>query len=244
MQTTANKPIIGIPLGMKDSTFSRHPHYAMEALYFEAVSLCGGIPQALTYQAEHFDHYMANVDGVLIPGGSFASPTHWYEEEVPTLPEASAWSDFYLKVTEHCLSHKKPVLGICAGMQFLACVAGGQMTVDIQQKITTKIDHLNGAPKEENAHHVTLLKGSKLHQITGLETFAVNSAHREAVTQLGTNTTASAHCTEDGCIEAIEVEDHPFAIGVQWHPEFFTKDQNSPHYQLIKAFINETKHNK
>lgn len=228
---------IGIPLGMKDSSFSRVPHYAMEQNYFDAVAQLGALPVPLIYNEETLEDYLNMVDGVLIPGGSFASPVSWYEEDIPELEEATAWSDFYKKITAICLQKNIPVLGICAGMQFLACVSGGKMTVNVQEKTQTTVDHLNGAPKEEYAHKVTVHKDSLLYRITGEEVFQVNSAHTEAVTQVANNTTVSAWCTEDKCIEAIEIKNHPFALGVQWHPEFFINNPYSPHYKIMKAFI-------
>jgi putative glutamine amidotransferase len=236
-----SKPKIGIPLGMKQTTFSRLPHYAMEQNYFDAITKLGGIPIAIPYETENFLYYISMIDGILLPGGSFSSPNDWYLNETPTLPKASMWSDFYEKITETSLSQKIPILAICAGMQFLACKTGGKMTVDIHTHLNTDIDHLNGAPKEKCAHHVTLNKNSKLYEITGLEKFSVNSAHTEAVISTGEQTTVSANCMEDGCIEALEIQNHPFAIGVQWHPEFFLDDTTSPHYKIMKAFINATK---
>ena len=42
--------------------------------------------------------------------------------------------------------------------------------------------------------------------------------HHQAIDRLGAGLTASAW-SDDGLVEAAEVEDHPFALGVQWHPE-------------------------
>lgn len=235
------KPIIGIPLGMKETTFSRLPHYAMEKNYFDAISTLGAIPLPLIYNDENYDSYINMVDGILIPGGSFSSPTKWYEEQNAELPKAQEWSHFYEKLTHTALEKNIPVLGICAGMQFLACVSGAVMTKNVHKKLNTNIDHLNGAPKEAYAHSVTLNKQSKLFNITQEETFDVNSAHTEAVIQVNGEAKVCASCTEDGCIEAIEIPSHKFAIGVQWHPEFFINDKNSPHYKIMKAFINATK---
>jgi len=235
------KPVIGIPLGMKESSFSRLPHYAMEKNYFDAVSTLGGTPIALTYNIENYDDYLNMIDGILLPGGSFSSPTEWYEEQSAELPKAQSWSNFYKKLTQSALEKNIPILGICAGMQFLACVPGATMTKNVHQKLNTNIDHLNGAPKEEFSHSVTVNKKSKLFEITQIESFEVNSAHTEAVTAVKGQTVVSATCSEDECIEAIEIPSHKFAIGVQWHPEFFINDKNSPHYKIMKAFIDATK---
>jgi putative glutamine amidotransferase len=47
---------------------------------------------------------------------------------------------------------------------------------------------------------------------------AVNSTHHQAVSRAGSGVLVSAWAP-DGVVEAIELPDHPFALGVQWHPE-------------------------
>lgn len=234
------KPRIGIPLGSKETTFSRLPHYAMEKNYFDAITKLGGLPIALPYAEENFDEYIQMVDGILLPGGSFASPQHWYTQGTAQLPEACTWSNFLEKVTRTAVDKKIPVLGICAGMQFLSCVNGAKMTINVAHTLNSPLDHLNGKPKEERYHLVKVEKGTLLHDITDMDEFMVNSAHTEAVVSLSESLKQNA-TAEDGCIEAVEVLNHPFALGVQWHPEFFTEDETSPDFKLMKAFIDVTK---
>lgn len=235
-----NKPIIGIPLGNKESTFSRHPHYAMEKNYFDVITELGGIPLPLPYNEDNFDAYLSMVDGILIPGGSFASPKNWYEENAIELTPAGDWSSFYEKLTKAAIERKIPTLGICAGMQFIACVNGGKMTVNAMENLPTKIDHLNGSDKEFICHKALINEGTLLHKITGTLEIDVNSAHKEAVTSVTGDVNICAQA-EDGCIEAVEVVNHPFALGVQWHPEFFCDDAENPHYKIMKALIDAAK---
>jgi putative glutamine amidotransferase len=63
----------------------------------------------------------------------------------------------------------------------------------------------------------------------------VNTSHHQAVKDPAPsfNVTAKAN---DGVIEAIEAKDHPFAVGVQWHPEILYR-KDAPAAALFKALI-------
>tara|TARA_R110000868_G_scaffold262401_1_gene520994 strand:+ start:167738 stop:168529 length:792 start_codon:yes stop_codon:yes gene_type:complete len=234
------KARIGIPLGSKDTSFSRLPHYAMEKNYFDAITKLGGLPIPLPYNDENFEEYLGMIDGILLPGGSFASPTKWYDEDGIELVKAGTWSHFYEKITKTAIERNIPILGICAGMQFLSGVTGGKMTTNVMKNLPTTIDHLNGADKEFTCHKAHIKSGTLLHKITNTLEIDVNSAHTEAVTSVGAGVIISAKA-EDGCIEAIELVNHPFALGVQWHPEFFCDNPEDPHYKIMKALINVSK---
>ena len=62
----------------------------------------------------------------------------------------------------------------------------------------------------------------------------VNSAHHQSVKKLGENFTASAFASDE-IIEAIEHTQHPWCIGIQWHPEFLITDAD---IAIVKDFIN------
>ena len=73
------------------------------------------------------------------------------------------------------------------------------------------------ASRSEISHKVLVAKGSILSSITGSSLYT-NSFHHQAVDSLGKGLVPTAR-TSDGIIEAIELSAHPFALGVQWHPE-------------------------
>ena len=67
----------------------------------------------------------------------------------------------------------------------------------------------------------------------------VNSLHHQAVDNVGENLVVSA-VSEDGFVEAIELNNHPFCIAVQWHPEHMSK--NDPLQQnLFNEFVKNCK---
>ena len=63
----------------------------------------------------------------------------------------------------------------------------------------------------------------------------VNSAHHQAISALAERLTVTARCHGDGIIEAVELPDHPFFVGVQWHPERYFDGETSRN--LFAAFV-------
>ncbi len=68
--------------------------------------------------------------------------------------------------------------------------------------------------------------------------FEANPAYREALEANGMDITGESH----GLIEAVEVVDHPWFLGVQFHPEFTSRLQNAN--PSIKAFVEASYKNK
>ena len=85
--------------------------------------------------------------------------------------------------------------------------------------------------KQGRRHNVEVEANTRLFEILGQPEIQVNTYHREALVSVGEGTTISAR-SDDGLIEAIELPNKRFAIGVQWHPERDDLPQDS----IIQAF--------
>jgi putative glutamine amidotransferase len=135
------------------------------------------------------------------------------------------------------LAAGKPILGICGGMQLLNVVFGGTLHQHLPEVIVNKdAPAVNHSPKMRaflTAHNVTLIPGTKLFTFSSTMSCGVNSVHHQAVDRLGAGLKANA-LSDDTLIEAFESEDHPFVMGVQWHPEFLLSDLD---INLFKTFI-------
>lgn len=234
-----SKPIIGITLDFDEKgSFSERPYYALARFYFEAITAAGGLPVGLAVGSTLPEELLSAVDGVLASGGYYSCPPSWYGE-------TSQEDDLPFKYTaekeliEATLASDTPLFGICAGMQMISVCKGATLHRDVHKAIQTPIDHIN-PPKEELAHPVSLKEGTKLAEILGVKEIQVNTSHREALKTVPACVVTSA-TAPDGVVEAIELSDKPFALGVQWHPEMFCDDENSPHFKLMKAFVNACK---
>lgn len=229
-----NKPIIGITLDFSEGGgFSQRPYYAVRTSYFDVVSKAGGVPIAIPFEPSHIERYLEMVDGLLIPGGDFALKDDWYiDNEGPAFP-VSPRLEFDIQIIKKALAREIPLLGVCAGMQSLAAINGAKLSSTISNFSNRALNHLDEIAAESYAHSVTVKKGSLLHKIVDVDSFEVNSRHREGVVETPDNVIVTA-TADDGVIEAIEIAGKDFALGVQWHPEFFNGDKN---FEIIKALV-------
>jgi putative glutamine amidotransferase len=231
------KPIIGITLDyQKEGSFSKRPHYAIREGYFSAVIAAGGLPIGIPHEENLIDEYLSKVNALVIPGGDFGLDPDWYIEGEKPAFEASPRLKFDVEIITKALEKNIPLLGICAGMQILACMHGCKMSSKIQNYSSMNRNHLNEVPAENYAHAIFVDKGTTLHKIVGDKMMA-NSRHTEGVVKLSDKVQLAGK-SDDGIIEAIEIPNKKFALGVQWHPEFFADDANA---DIIRALINEAK---
>jgi putative glutamine amidotransferase len=76
-----------------------------------------------------------------------------------------------------------------------------------------------------NLHEVIILKNTLLHNIIKKEKILVNSRHNSSIKN--TEYTINAK-SKDKIIEALELKNHKFYLGLQWHPEnLYDIDSNS-----------------
>jgi len=230
-----NRPVIGILLDYEASgSFSKRPHYALRTAYFDAVWKAGGLPVGIPYIEDARDAYLTALDGLIVPGGFYPFPSEVYGR--PANGEAvHPRYAFERTLMTDALERDLPTLGICAGMQVMAVARGATVYDDIAEELDCVVDHLNEKPAEEHAHTVAVADGTRLHAIAGTSEIAVNTAHNEALKDIPDGIVVSARAP-DGIVEAIELPDRRFAIGVQWHPEFFL-DDGDPNFHLFKHLV-------
>ena len=121
---------------------------------------------------------------------------------------------------------KKPVLGICKGLQIINIYFGGDMIQDLPSaQIHSYIDG-------DQFHPTQIEKGSYLYKLYGTS-LTVNSAHHQGIGRLG-KSLFSVQKSQDGIIEAIAHESLPI-LGVQWHPERMEDPVSIP---LFQYFLN------
>ena len=217
------KPLIGITLDEEDTqTYSKYPWYAARKNYSESIEKAGGVSIFLPSNSQEIEYYLKLVDGLVITGGDFDIDPSLYGEsnickEIKTKKNRT---NFEFSITEAAISEKKPLLGICGGQQLINVVLGGTLIQHIPDYINNNlIKHEQPNPRDEPSHYVKIEKNTKLYKITNSAKMFVNSAHHQAVKTLGRNLVANSY-SEDGIIEGIEAIDHPFCLGIQWHPEF------------------------
>ncbi len=214
------KPVIGVTLDSEAAGgWSKFPWYALRQNYADAVFAAGGLPMALAHH-DAAAAYLDAIDALVVTGGAFdVDPALYGDAErhgrVTLKTDRTAAE---LALVQGALARDLPVLGICGGQQLLAVALGGSLIQHIPDSVEGALPHEQPNPRDEPGHPVAVVPGSLLHRIVGGTTMRVNSSHHQAVRDPGR---ASVNATApDGVIEGIELAEHRFCLGVQWHPEF------------------------
>lgn len=217
------KPIIGITLDSEIGGYSRYPWYVIRHNYVNAIVAAGGIPLLLPYAYDLLEDYASRIDGLLIPGGFFDICPSYYGEAVAhdTVKVNPERTKFEFAITQLAKDQRKPILGICGGMQLMNVIFGGTLIQHIPAEVEDCLAHEQPNPRHEAGHDIEIVAETLLHRIAGEQnSAAVNSAHHQAVRKVAPNFIINSKAS-DGVIEGIELASpDQFAMGLQWHPEF------------------------
>jgi putative glutamine amidotransferase len=210
--------------------------------YIDAVIHAGGVPflVPLTTAAPVLHRLYALADGILFAGGNDPDPALYNEPISEQVTDISRLRDTVeMQLLAWTLADKKPLLGICRGMQLLNVYFGGTLYQDIPTDLPHASDH-NSSTKRRSlkdiAHILKVKDGSKLAEILGGTTIGANTHHHQAIKKLGTSLYANAW-SEDGMIEGIELAGNSFVIGVQAHPESLEAQTEQKWQKIFKAFV-------
>jgi putative glutamine amidotransferase len=220
-------PTIAVTLGFTD-----YGDYLGIALSRPLLAV-GAMPVMLPYLDEPGARGAAldAADGLLLGFGRDLEPARYGAEPHPAMTAVSPLrDDFELAIAIEALDRDLPVLGICRGMQVLNVALGGTLYRDRSEYPPAAREHPGGdwalwdrvcdaalglGPAVEHpSHAITVAPGSRLHAALG-EHATVNSYHHQAIDRLGRDVEAVA-CAPDGIVEAVELPEREFVLGVQW----------------------------
>jgi putative glutamine amidotransferase len=200
--------------------------------YSLSVNRAGGMALILPPDdvlAEGPDEVLDMLDGLILAGGSDIDPAAYGAQPHPetgtTWPERDR---FELGLGTRALERDMPVLGVCRGMEMLNVIQGGTLNQHLGLELHR---HTPGVFTD---HRVQLEAGSLAARVVGAETTEVKSAHHQGVEELGEGVVVTGHA-DDGVVEAIELPDRSFAVGVLWHPE---EDERS---RVVGSLVSEAR---
>ncbi len=239
-------PRIAIPM-----PHSADAEYGERAIpqYERAVALVGGEPVRvpLDRTADEVNKLIESCDGVLLPGSNAdVDPARFHAERSPRTAAADPRRDAVDNLLlDDAYRLRKPVLGICYGLQTLNVYRAGSLVQHIPDFLPAetrgKVNHEAGK-KMAIAHDVEIDPGSKLAEIVGAEVrgplvLPVNSSHHQSADAIGDGLRIVARCTADGIIEALEgtAPDH-FVLAVQWHPER-SAEEDAASRAILRALL-------
>lgn len=159
----------------------------------------------------------ATADAVLVLGGGDVDPAvYGGEGPVPDAYGVDRRADLYtLDLLRRTLDRDVPLLAVGRGSQLLNLACGGTLVPDLGAGHGHRREPGNPMCPEEQ---VVLTPGSRLAGVLGAQRLTVRSDHHQAVDVVASRLRVAA-VAEDGVVEATEHRDHPWAVGVQWHPE-------------------------
>lgn len=229
----AEHPLIGVT-GFFTSN-EGVPRVELRLAYADAIQRAGGTPLIIppVGAERELRRVLTMVDGLVVSGGDDfdmerlgRGATHSAATKTPGFKQ-----DLDLRLVELALEQGIPLLGICYGMQAMVLA---DPTSDLLQHLP---DDRPGCQDHggRTRHPVNVTPGSKLARLLGVERVDVISSHHQAIGEPGERWAATAH-DDEGLIEAIEARfEHPFAVGVQWHPE--AAPEGTPHDRLFRGLV-------
>lgn len=229
------KPLIGITTFNGKNDYGR-PISGVQHTYIRAVTQAGGLPVMIPaiMDEEDRNELYSRLQGVLFSGGGDIDIKYFNGEDHPEIADVDDVRDTTeLSLLAQSVADGKPFLAICRGVQVMNVALGGTLYTHIPDQFKTIIEH----SQDEFTtliHPVNIDEDSRLAEIFGETLLNVNSLHHQGLKDVASSLKVVGHAP-DGLIEAVELPGHPYAMGVQWHPEWLT-DQPVMR-RLFKSFV-------
>ena len=231
------RPFIGVNADFVAAGKLHSAHVRLHAGYLDTVVAAGGLPLIIPplNKGDELDALLDKCDGVVIGGGLDLDPRR---SNLPThnavVPMAARREESDRLLLRRVLDRKMPLLAVGVGMQQLNVMQGGTLFLHLPEEMPKSLPHFDptGGP---HRHIVLLEPKTRIDDIYGGGEIRVNSAHHQAVRQVGAGLRAGAR-SPDGVIEAVEsTAPGWFCVGVQWHPE--SDSASALDMQLFEAFV-------
>jgi putative glutamine amidotransferase len=168
--------------------------------------------------AEAPDQLLDRIDALILAGGSDVDPASYGAEPDPeTIGNRPERDRFEIALARRAIERDMPMLGVCRGAQILNVARGGTLVQHIPDALGHEGHRVR--PGVFGDHEVRLEPGSLAARVAGAERLAVKSHHHQGLGELGEGLVPTGWSVGDDLVEAVELPNAGFALGVLWHPE-------------------------
>lgn len=231
------KPRIGVTTSFNEIS----EEAVLKESYILAVTGSGGFPVPLAPigDLKILLELSRSLDGIILTGGPDVDPSHYGEAPHENLGEVCPRRDAAeLMLVREMYNVKKPILGICRGLQVINVALGGTLYQDIPSCVGAS-GHSQDTPADMGSHEVQILGDTILHKLFGETHVMTNSFHHQCVKDIAPGFKMAA-AAPDGVLEAMESADPGrYCVAVQWHPERMIKTDRR-HLKIFADFIAQT----
>ena len=187
--------------------------------YVRAVEKAGGVAVPIVPGRATPERVLDDLDALVLTGGGDVDPEFYRREAHPKTDGIDRARDqFEIDLVRRVRHEGLPTLCVCRGLQVLNVAFDGTLTQHLPDDVGDGVPHV-GAQGQDGVHAVDVEAGSHLARILGATRTSPASSHHQAIADLGHGLRVVARSPDDGVVEAVEAEGHPWLIGVQWHPE-------------------------
>ncbi len=231
-------PIILITAGTIISP-TGNEQWALNFSFQKRITEAGGIPM-LALNVNCAEAYAEIADGLLLSGGKDINPALYHQEtKFDSVVIDPNRDELEWALVKAFMDKKKPIFGICRGIQTINTYFGGTLYQDIPTE-------LGGNHSKGVNHMVTMAPDSLLGKMFG-DSMMINSYHHQVIDEVALGFVATAWSDANGheIIEAIEHETLP-VWGVQWHPEKMSGEDTNPvecvdSFPMFQYFVDQCK---
>lgn len=212
-----SRPVIGVTTYLERARFGVWDVEAavLHRDYLDSVVRAGGNPVLLPPVGQWDVEAIGFLDGLVLAGGADVDPARYGAARDPrTGPACPDRDDAELALVRAALERDLPLLGVCRGMQVLNVALGGTLRQHVGGH--------NPAPAVFARTGIAVAAGTALAAVVGGHT-TVHCHHHQALDELGKGLEVVA-VAADGVVEAVELPEARFALGVQSHPETDRED--------------------
>ncbi len=230
------RPIVGIATQTLEAVPGKLPPcWIMGQRYVRVLTSIGAVPWLIPLlQGEEATLRLIyeSLDALFLTGGVDVDPSQYGEPRHTSCDRSDPARDWTeMTLIRWALADKKPILGVCRGIQIINVACGGSLYQHLAEQYPDSIKHdyfptAESPARDYLAHSVTVKPTTRLHRSLGEAELLVNSMHHQGIKQLAPGLRASAFAP-DGLIEGLESANGHYLVAVQWHPEELAETHQS-----------------